>query len=185
MKKIKSLGVFCGSANGKNPEYIRAAKDFGTILGKNNIRLIYGAGHTGMMGAVAEAVLENGGEVTGIITTFLQEKEEQKLKLTKLEILSSMHIRKEALFDSSDAFCILPGGIGTLDEVFEIVTLKQLGEHKKPIIMYNANGFWEPYRQIIDSLIREGYVKSADADLVTYVDTVENILPTIEKEINS
>lgn len=183
MTKIKSLGVFCGSASGNNPAYIESARTLGTLLGENGIRLVYGAGHVGMMGAVAEATLKAGGQVTGIINELLQSREEQKLELSELQILPSLHIRKNALFDSSDAFCILPGGIGTLDEVFEIVTLKQLGEHVKPIVMCNVNGFWEPYRRIIDSLIHEGFVKPSDAGLVTYVDRAEDVLPAVEAEI--
>lgn len=183
MAKIKSLGVFCGSADGKNPAFIKAAEQLGKTLAKNNVDLIYGAGHVGMMGAVARGTLEAGGRVTGIINTLLQDREEQILKLTELKILPSLHIRKDAMFEASDAFCVLPGGIGTLDEVFEIVTLKQIGEHTKPIIMYNEDGFWEPFRSIIDGLIEQGYVKPEHADLVTYVDRVEDILPAIESEI--
>lgn len=185
MFKIKSLGVFCGSANGKNPEYVKDAEKLGRILAENNIRLVYGAGHVGMMGAIAKGTLNAGGHVKGIINTMLQDREPQLLKLSELEILPSLHIRKDAMFEASDAFCVLPGGIGTLDEVFEIMTLKQLKEHRKPIIMYNANGFWEPFRKIIDSLIAEGYVRSDDAKLVTYVDKIEDILPTIEAELSS
>ena len=184
MTKIKSLGVFCGSADGKNPAYVKAAGKLGKTLAENNVELIYGAGHVGMMGAVARGALENGGRVVGIINTLLQDREEQIFKLTELKILPSLHIRKDAMFAASDAFCILPGGIGTLDEVFEIVTLKQIGEHNKPIIMYNENGFWEPYRAIIERLIDEGYVKPEHAKLVTYVDKVEDILPAIDAEIS-
>ena len=185
MFKIKSLGVFCGSANGQNPEYVKDAAKLGRLLAENDIRLVYGAGHVGMMGAIAKGSLEAGGHVTGIINTMLHEREEQLFELTELKILPSLHIRKDAIFEASDAFCILPGGIGTLDEVFEIMTLKQLNEHRKPIIMYNANGFWEPFRKIIDTLIKEGYVRPEHARLVTYVDKIEDILPTIEKEISA
>ncbi len=183
MSKIRSLGVFCGSANGKNPAFIKAAYELGQLLGKKGIRLIYGAGHTGMMGAVAEGALDAGGKVVGIINDLLQSREVQRLKLTELKVLPSMHVRKDAMFEASDAFCVLPGGIGTLDEVFEIVTLKQIGENNKPIILYNAFGFWEPYRQIINTLIQEGFVRPEHADLVTYVDSVDEILPAIEAEL--
>ena len=183
MAKIKSLGVFCGASNGKNPAFIKAAEELGTLLGKNGIRLVYGAGHTGMMGAVAEATLNAGGKVTGIINDLLQSREVPRFELSELKVLPSMHVRKDAMFEAADAFCVLPGGIGTLDEVFEIVTLKQLGEHSKPIIMYNADGFWEPFRNIINALIAEGYVLPEHANLVTYVDSVDEILPAIDGEI--
>lgn len=184
MKRIKSLGVFCGAANGVNPQYVKDAEHLGTLLAENDITLVYGAGHVGMMGAVAKGTLDAGGKVIGVINTLLQEKEEQILKLSELKILSSLHLRKEALFRYSDAYCVLPGGLGTLDEIAEIMTLKQLGEHDKPIILYNANGFWEPYRDIIDSLINEGYMRPEHAKLVTYVDNLEDILPAISFEIN-
>lgn len=185
MFKIKSLGVFCGSADGKNPRYIKDALKLGQILAKNNIRLIYGAGHVGMMGAVAKGALDEGGTVVGIINTLLQDREKQIFKLSELKILPSLHIRKDAMLESSDAFCVLPGGIGTLDEIFEVMTLKQLGEHHKPIIMYNAEGFWNPLRNVIDTLIGEGYIRPEHARLLTYVDRIEDILPTIESEITA
>ena len=185
MFKIKSLGVFCGSADGKNPAFIKDATEFGRILARNNIHLVYGAGHVGMMGAIAKGALEAGGHVTGIINTLLQDREDQLFELSELKILPSLHIRKDAMFEASDAFCVLPGGIGTLDEVFEVMTLKQLEEHYKPIIMYNANGFWEPFRKIINTLIDEGYVRPEHARLITYVDKIEDILPTIDKEITA
>ncbi|MBO4520824.1 MAG: TIGR00730 family Rossman fold protein [Alphaproteobacteria bacterium] len=185
MFRIKSLGVFCGSADGKNPDYVKDAEKLGRILAQNNIRLVYGAGHVGMMGAVAKGALEAGGHVTGIINTFLQEREDQLFKLTELKIFPSLHTRKDAMLEASEAFCVLPGGIGTLDEVFEVMTLKQLEEHHKPIIMYNANGFWEPFKKTIDALIGEGYVRPEHARLITYVDKIEDILPTIDKEIEA
>lgn len=183
MFKIKSLGVFCGASDGKNTDFVKDAAKLGKILAQNGIRLVYGAGHTGMMGALSKSVLDEGGHVTGIINTKLQALEPQTYDLSELKILPSMHIRKDAMFEASDAFCVLPGGIGTLDEVFEITTLKQLKEHYKPIIMYNAHGFWEPFRKIVDTLIEEGYARPEHAGLVTYVDKIEDILPTIDAEI--
>ena len=185
MFKIKSLGVFCGSADGKNPAFVQDAAKLGRLLAENHIRLVYGAGHVGMMGALAKGALEAGGHVTGIINTMLQNREDQLFKLSELNILPSLHIRKDAMFEASDAFCVLPGGIGTLDEVFEVTTLKQLEEHYKPIIMYNAHGFWEPFRKIVDTLIAEGYVRPEHAKLVTYVDKIEDILPVIDAEITA
>lgn len=183
MFKIKSLGVFCGARDGKKSDFLQDAAKFGEILAKNGIRLVYGAGHTGMMGALSKSVLDAGGHVTGIINTNLQAMEPQTYDLSELKILPSMHIRKDAMFEASEAFCVFPGGIGTLDEVFEVMTLKQLKEHYKPIIMYNAHGFWEPFRKIVDSLIAEGYADEEHARLVTYVDKLEDILPTIDAEI--
>lgn len=185
MYKIRSLSVFCGSADGKNPRYVKDAVKLGKILAESGIRLIYGAGHVGMMGAVAKGALDNGGTVVGIINTLLQDREEQIFKLSELKILPSLHTRKDAMLEASDAFCVLPGGIGTLDEIFEVMTLKQLGELNKPIIMYNADGFWEPLRNMIDSLVAAGYVRPEHAKLLTYVDRIEDILPTVESEISA
>ena len=185
MFNIKSLGVFCGSANGKNPRYVQDAFKLGKILAENNIRLVYGAGHAGMMGAVAKGCLESGGTVIGIINTLLKNSEKQVLTLSELKILPSLHIRKDAMLESSDAFCVLPGGIGTLDEIFEVMTLKQLGEHDKPIIMYNADCFWEPLKKMIDDLIDAGYIRPEHARLLTYVEKIEDVLPTIEEQIRS
>ena len=183
MYKIKSLSVFCGSADGKNPRYVKDAFKLGKILAENNIRLIYGAGHVGMMGAVAKGALESGGTVVGIINTLLQDREEQLFELSELKVLPSLHTRKDAMLEASDAFCVLPGGIGTLDEIFEVMTLKQLGELAKPIIMYNVDGFWEPLRKMIDMLVEAGYIRPEHARLLTYVDRIEDILPTIKAEV--
>lgn len=185
MYKIKSLSVFCGSADGKNPRYVQDAFKLGKILAENDIRLIYGAGHVGMMGSVAKGALESGGTVVGIINTLLQDREEQLFELSELKVLPSLHTRKDAMLEASDAFCVLPGGIGTLDEIFEVMTLKQLGELDKPIIMYNVDGFWEPVRKMIDTLVEAGYIRPEHAQLLTFVDRIEDILPTIEAEVSA
>lgn len=183
MSELKTVGVFCGSRNGNDPEYIKAITKFGEILGKEHIELIYGAGHTGMMGAVAKGALSTGGIVTGIINSLLQSLEKQSFDLTNLRVYPSLHERKDVMFQNSDAFVGFPGGIGTLDEIFEVVTLKQINELNKPIILCNTNGFWNPFKEIIEGLISSGYADAPNRNLVTYVDTPEEIIPAIRKEL--
>lgn len=183
MTKIKSMAVFCGSADGNNPAYIEGARELGKIMAENGVDLIYGAGHVGMMGAVAESVLKAGGRAIGIINETLNEREEQIFPLTDLILYPSLHERKDAMYGMSDAFCVLPGGIGTMDELSEIMTLKQIGDLNKPIILFNIAGFWDPFRVFIDRLISEGYLKPEYENLVTYIDRAEDILPAVRREI--
>lgn len=183
MTKLNAVGVFCGSRNGNDPKYINAITKFGEILGEEHIELIYGAGHTGMMGAVAKGALSKGGIVTGVINSLLQSLEKQSFDLTNLRVYPSLHERKDVMFQTADAFVGFPGGIGTLDEIFEVVTLKQINEINKPIILCNINGFWNPFKEIIDGLIRCGYADEKHRNLVTYVNTPEEILPAICKEL--
>ncbi len=185
MTKIKSMAVFCGAADGNNPAYIKGAHTLGKIMAENGVDLVYGAGHVGMMGAVAKSVLDAGGRAIGVINKTLNEREEQTFLLTDLILYPSLHERKDAMYAMSDAFCILPGGIGTMDELSEIMTLKQIGDLNKPIILFNIAGFWDPFRIFIDRLISEGYLKPEYEKLVTYIDRAEDILPTAQKEIDA
>jgi uncharacterized protein (TIGR00730 family) len=140
--KINSLAVFCGSKNGNNPVYTEHAKELGKLLAKNNITLIYGGGGTGIMGAVADAMMESGGKVIGIITKKLVDWEHQHEGITDLSIVDDMHIRKQKMYDLCDAAVILPGGVGTLDEFFEMVTWNQLSIHDKKIYIINSGNFF-------------------------------------------
>ena len=136
--KINSLAVFCGSKNGNNPIYVNHAKELGKLLAKKNITLIYGGGSTGIMGAVADAMMENDGKVIGIITKKLVDWEHQHTGITDLSVVDDMHIRKQKMYDLCDAAVILPGGVGTLDEFFEMVTWNQLSIHDKKIYIINS-----------------------------------------------
>lgn len=142
MQAIQSLAVFCGSKAGNNPAYINDASQIGTLMAQQNIELIYGGGGKGLMGAVANAVLNNGGKVTGIIPTVLLSWEQQHTALTHLIEVADMHVRKRMMYDKSDAAIILPGGFGTLDELFEMLTWNQLSIHSKKIFILNTAGFY-------------------------------------------
>lgn len=161
MSVIKSMCVYCGASLGNSTEYLNLARTLGRQLGRRGIRLVYGGGRVGLMGAVADSVLAEGGEVIGVIPKHLQEAEIGHNGLTELKIVDSMHTRKRVMFDLSDVFVVLPGGFGTLDETFEIVTWRQLGLHDKPIVLVDHNGYWDPFLDLIDHLIAEGFAKPA------------------------
>lgn len=182
--KIKSLGVFCGGSDGNNPNFIKAGTELGKELGKHKIDLIYGYGFKGIMGALSAAAKENGARIIGVITPLLQKSEQPTFNMDELIVVSSMHLRKDIMFNRSDAYCILPGGIGTLDELFEIITMKQIGEIDKPIIVVNTDGFWNHFTGLLDEIIAHGFAKPFHRNLVTVVDNVQDVLPTIEKELD-
>ena len=157
MKNISSLCVFCGSRFGNDPAYEETARELGAVIADKGIRLVYGGGSIGLMGVVANAVMENGGEVIGVIPQFLDEMEIGKPDLTELIITNNMHDRKHRMFDLSDGFISLPGGLGTLDETFEILTWKQLQVHAKPVIILDVAGYWTELLGLIDAVISKGF----------------------------
>ena len=147
--KIQSICVFCGSSNGLDQRYFKDAYLLGTLLAKKNIQLVYGAGKSGLMGAVADGALSAGGEVFGIVPENLFELQTVHEGLTKLEIVSNIHLRKARMHEASDAFIALPGGFGTLDELFETITWAQIGIHNKPIGLLNTKDFFSPVLELI------------------------------------
>ena len=182
MNKIRSICVYCGSSAGLRPEYLQAAVVLGTALGQSGIRLVYGGGTHGIMGAVAHATIQAGGQALGIIPHFLMNKEasEGALKgLSELIVTKDMHERKHALFENSDAFVALPGGIGTVEEIVEVMTWAQLGRHTKPIVFANIAGFWNPMLQLIDHMKAEGFIHTANLVNPLVVDYAVDIVPTI------
>ena len=152
MSNIKAICVYCGSSPGTDPAFVGAAKNFGKILAENGVRLVYGGGSIGLMGAVAEAVLENGGDALGIIPEFLTRKERPRQLAQETIVTRDMHERKQKMFEHADAFVALPGGIGTLEELVEQMTWAQLGRHKKPILVANINGYWNPFLTLIEHM---------------------------------
>ncbi|MBL7838977.1 MAG: TIGR00730 family Rossman fold protein [Cyclobacteriaceae bacterium] len=151
--------VFCGSSFGINPVYSRTAKELGALIAHLNHSLVYGGGNVGLMGIVADAVLENRGEVIGVIPRFLMDREVGHSGLTSLEIVSSMHERKKRMADLSDAFLAIPGGWGTLEEVAEILTWKQLGLITQPVGLLNVNKFFDPLIQQMKHMVHEGFLR--------------------------
>ncbi len=185
MQTIKSLCVYCGASLGTAPHYVELAKELGHQLARRGIRLIYGGARVGLMGTVADAVLAGGGKVTGIIPTHLQEAEVGHNGLSELKIVDSMHTRKRMMFDLSDAFAVLPGGFGTLDETFEVVTWRQLGLHDKPIVLVDHNGYWEPLLDLISHLVAEGFVHPAARQNFSIAGGVGRLFDLLEGSIET
>lgn len=168
---ITSVAVFCGSKSGNNPLYELHAKQLGKILAEKNIKVIYGGGNKGIMGAIANAIMEMNGHVTGIIPTLLTELEAQHLGITELIIVDNMHSRKKVIYDKCDAAIILPGGLGTLDELFEILTWNQLNIHNKKIFLLNSAGFYDHLIAHARIMEKEGFLYDSFVNKITTVST--------------
>jgi uncharacterized protein (TIGR00730 family) len=180
MSKINALCVYCGSSPGTDPAFITAAERFGKVLADNHVRLIYGGGSVGVMGALARAVLDHGGEVTGIIPEFLTKKERPRWLPQELIVTRDMHERKRTMFERADGFVAMPGGLGTLEEVVEQLTWAQLGRHKKPILIANISGYWDPLLALIEHMRAVKFVPPAlEVDFLV-VEKVEEILPKMQ-----
>lgn len=173
---IRSVAVFCGTRPGHDPAHAEAARQLGAGLARAGLTLVYGGGGIGLMGLVAEAALGAGGRVRGVIPEFLTRVERPYPALTELEITSSMHTRKTRMFELSDAFITLSGGLGTMDETTEIITWRQLGLHDKPIIVLDVAGWAQAFVGLVDSLIRQGFVGEAHRRLFTVAAGVEEAL---------
>ena len=174
---IKSLAVFCGSKNGNNPLFETHAKQLGHILAEKNITLIYGGGNKGIMGAVANAVLEKNGKVTGIIPQLLTDREHSHHGITELIVVEDMHIRKKMLYEKCDAAIILPGGFGTLDELFEMLTWNQLNIHSKKIFILNSAGFYNHLLAHAKTMQQQGFLYDSIEERITVITVPENINP--------
>lgn len=173
---MKNICVFCGSAKGNSEKYINQAKTVGKIIAENNYGLVYGGGKVGIMGSIANAVLENGSEVIGIIPQSLVSAEVAHHQVTKLHIVPDMHSRKKMMYDLSDAFLVLPGGMGTLDEMFEILTWSQLGLHQKPIYILNEFGFYDHLLAYVRHSQNEGFVKNEHLQLIREIQKAEDVI---------
>ena len=181
MSKINALCVYCGSSPGSDPAFTAAAQAFGKLLAENDIRLIYGGGSVGLMGTLAHAVLDHGGEVTGVIPEFLTKRERPRRLPQELIVTPDMHERKRVMFERADGFVALPGGIGTLEEVVEQLTWAQLGRHKKPILFANINGYWEPLLTLIEHMRTVKFLPSGLSVEFLVAARVEEILPKLRK----
>lgn len=179
---IQSICVYCGSQPGRDPSYLAAGRVLGKSIASHGLRLVYGGGTKGIMGAVAAGVLTHGGQVTGIIPEFLVDMEATRHSLGQLDeliVTEDMHARKHAMFERSDAFVTLPGGIGTLEEIVEIMTWGQLGRHEKPMVFANVGGFWNPMLDLIDHMREQGFIHRAHLVRPLVIDDVEEIVPTL------
>jgi uncharacterized protein (TIGR00730 family) len=180
MSKIKTVCVYCGSGPGTNPLFIESAKAFGKALAESGIRLVYGGGSLGIMGAVASSVLDHGGNVTGIIPDFLKLRENALKRVQEMVVTPDMHERKRLMFERSDAFVALPGGIGTLEELVEQLTWQQLGRHTKPVLLANIDGFWEPLFALLSHMRETEFIRKGLAVEILRAERVEDILPRLQ-----
>ncbi len=184
MSKINAICVYCGSSPGTEPAFIEAAQKFGKIIAENGMRLVYGGGSVGLMGALAEAVLQHGGEVTGIIPEFLTKRERPRRLAQELIVTHDMHERKRTMFERADAFVALPGGLGTLEELVEQLTWVQLGRHKKPILIANIAGYWSPLLALVEHMRAVKFVPSELRVDYLVAKRVEEILPMLREAAN-
>ncbi|MDA7963342.1 TIGR00730 family Rossman fold protein [Ruegeria sp.] len=175
----KSVCVYCGSRNGANPAYAQAARHFGTMLAAEGWRLVYGAGDVGLMGEVARAAQSAGGDTFGVIPVHLLQREVGKTDLTSFVITETMHERKKVMIMNADAVMVLPGGPGSLDELFEALTWRQLGLHDKPILVMNVDGYWDALRGLLEQVIDQGFADDSLAGFITWVDSPEAAMSTL------
>ena len=173
---VRSLCVFCGSSFGHDEKWAAAARQLGAGLARAGIALVYGGSRSGLMGAVAEAALDAGGRVEGIIPRFFLPNEDPFAEVSELTVVDDMHTRKKLMFDKSDGFLVLPGGLGTLDETFEILTWKQIGLHDKPVLLLNQDGYWDAFLALVDRVVDKGFAKPGVKAFYEVVDGVDQAL---------
>lgn len=183
ISSLQNICVYCGSGSGRNPAFAEAARALGRILANARIGLVYGGGSLGLMGETARSVLRHGGHVTGIIPGFLSEREHMLIEAQELIVVDDMHQRKQLMFAKSDAFVALPGGLGTLEEFVEQLTWSQLGQHSKPILLVNIEGFWDPVLLLFERMSAEAFIRPSLELKVLVVEGVDAIIPTIDKAL--
>jgi uncharacterized protein (TIGR00730 family) len=180
-RHVKNICVYCGSGPGHNPAYAEAARTLGRAMAQANIGLVYGGGSLGLMGEIARSVLGHNGHVTGIIPEFLSKREKMLKDVQELIMPHSMHERKQIMFEKSDAFVALPGGVGTLEELVEQLTWSQLGQHSKPIVLGDIDGFWEPLLSLFDHMRSEAFVRPGLELRLTRVQSADEIVPKVQE----
>ncbi len=185
VKQIQRIGVYCASSFGANPSFLRGAQELGTLLGERGITVVYGGAQVGLMGAVADAALAKGGNVIGVIPESMIQHELAHTGLQDLRTVASMHERKAVMAELSDAFLALPGGYGTMDETFEILTWAQLGLHHKPCVLCNLDGYYDPLLSYLDSMVVNGLVRPAHRDLAMAASNPAAAIELLEQALNS
>ena len=180
MKEIKNVCVYCGSSSKVDDKFKDAARDLGVCIADQGWNVVYGGGRVGLMGIVADSALEAGSEVYGIIPEHIQSREVEHTGLTELHIVDSMHTRKQMMVDRSDAFVVLAGGLGTLDEFFELVTWKQLGLHDRPVVLVNIDGYWSGLIDTMKNIAGEGFMRSEDMGLFSVVEGISEVAEAIK-----
>ena len=185
MSTIRTVCVYCGSGPGTDEAFMAAASRFGALLAADGVGLVYGGGSRGLMGAVATSVLEHGGHVTGIIPEFLEHREQTLRAAQEIIVTPNMHVRKQTMFERADAFVALPGGIGTLEELVEQLTWAQLGRHKKPILILNIKGFWDPLCALLDHMRRLDFIRLELGVTLLVAEQPEDVLPKLRAAVAS
>ncbi|MBP2231972.1 uncharacterized protein (TIGR00730 family) [Azospirillum agricola] len=180
MKTLSSVCVYCGASSQVADIHKQAAHALGDGLARRGIRLVYGGGRVGLMGIAADAALAAGGEVVGIIPEHIQSAEVEHTGLTELHVVDSMHTRKRMMVEKSDAFVVLPGGLGTLDEAFEILTWKQLQLHDKPIVIADVDGYWRPLLGLVDHMVAQGFARIDQKKLYAVADQIDGVFDALE-----
>jgi uncharacterized protein (TIGR00730 family) len=173
--------VFCGASSGSSPKYVQIAAELGDALAEHKLGLVFGAGGVGIMGAVSDAVLAAGGEAIGVIPQSLMDREHGRRDLADLRVVATMHERKALMHELSAAFVVLPGGLGTFEEFFEVLTWAQLGLHRKPILVLDVDGYYGPLVELLDHALASGFMREADRKLVTVVSSVPAVLETLQR----
>jgi len=182
MTEISSLCVFCGSKTGTDPAHAAAARRLGELMAERGVTLVYGGGRIGLMGIVADAILEGGGRAIGVIPEFLKDLEVGNDDVSEQIVTNSMHERKTRMFELSDGFVVLPGGLGTLDETLEIVTWKQLQLHSKPVVVLNSGGYWSALADLVQATIDGGFAHPAVEELFTTVDGADDVFEALDAQ---
>jgi uncharacterized protein (TIGR00730 family) len=183
MADLKSICVYCGSGDGEDPAYAKTATSLGTAMAEAGIRLVYGGGSVGLMGRIARAALDAGGEVTGIIPRFLEKREEMFTDVSELIVTEDMHERKMMMFDRAEAFVALPGGVGTLEELVEQMTWIQLGQHEKPVLLANIEQFWQPLIDLLDHMRQEQFIRAGMDVSFLVTNQVSQIVPMLQSAV--
>ena len=177
---MKSVCVYCGASFGSDPIYTEAAKAMGRTVAERGLKLVYGGGQVGLMGVIADACIDAGGEVLGVIPDFLDHKEIAHPRVQDMRIVKSMHERKLMMADNADAFIAMPGGLGTMEELFEVWTWSQLGRHEKPVALLNMNGYWDKLTAFLDHMRDEGFVEARHRDMLMSAQTPEAVLEALD-----
>ncbi len=183
MAVLSSICVYCGSGLGTNPAHAGAARILGRAMAEAGVRLIYGGGSIGLMGVIARATLDAGGQVTGIIPRFLERREILMEDLTETIVTEDMHERKMLMYERAEAFVALPGGVGTLEELVEQMTWAQLGQHQKPVLLANIDGFWDAFIRLLDQMREQDYIRSEFEVSCLVADRAEDILPKLQSAV--
>lgn len=177
------IAVYCGASTGNSQEYINATKELGAWMGKHGYDLVYGGGNAGLMGLIADTVIDAGCNVTGIIPSFLVERELAKDNITVLEIVDDMHERKRKMMELANAYIALPGGPGTLEEIAEVISWGRIGQHTNPCILLNYNGFYDSLKSQYEHMVKEGFLTQEDFDKVLFAESIDEIKPFIDSYV--